>query len=33
MPKIILRNDEDDYVVARDFMESSILNTPAISVK
>lgn len=33
MPKIILRNGEDDYMVARDFMESSILNTPAISVK
>lgn len=33
MPKIILRNGEDDYVVARDFMESSVLNTPAISVK
>lgn len=30
MPKILLRNSIDDYVVARDFMESSVFNTPHI---
>lgn len=33
MPKVLLRNAEDDYTVARDFTESSVLNTPEIVVK
>ena len=33
MPKILLRNKENDYIVARDFTESSVLNTPQIEVK
>lgn len=33
MPKVLLRNGEGDYTVARDFTESSVLNTPAIGVK
>jgi hypothetical protein len=33
MPKVLLRNAEGNYTVARDFTESSVLNTPEIVVK
>ena len=33
MPKVLLRNEYGDYVVARDFTESHVLNTPNVGVK
>ena len=33
MPKVLLRNEDGDYVVARDFTESHVLNTPNVGVK
>jgi diaminopimelate decarboxylase len=33
MPKVLLRKKEGDYIVARDFTESSDLNTPHLGVK
>jgi len=33
MPKVLLRNENGDYIVARDFTESHVLNTPNVGVK